>query len=407
MPVYQWKGIDRQGKPTRGSRDAENGRALRLQLKRDGVMVTELVESKMARSQGSREIRLDRFFKRVSQSDVGFMTRQLATLLEAGIPLVEALQALMDQAEQEEFKEILTDIRDKVNEGSPLADALRSHKKAFSPLYINMVTAGEASGNLEAVLKRLSDFMENQAKLKGKVSGALAYPLFMIVLMSGIVGLLMVVVVPQVTSVFEDFGQALPWYTQLLIATSSFLGSFWWLVLLLIGATYYGWRRWVGTTAGRMKWDTMMLTVPMLGSLFMMVAVARFARTLSTLLASGVPVLQAMDITRNVLGNAELMRVVEDARNSLREGESIATPLRRSGVFPPIVTHMIAIGERSGQLEEMLEHVAAAYDLQVETKLTAVTGLLEPLAIVIMGGLTGGIAFSIVMPLMQINQFAG
>jgi general secretion pathway protein F len=208
-----------------------------------------------------------------------------------------------------------------------------------------------------------------------------------------------------VTSIFEGFDATLPWYTRALIFISDAIGSFWWLMFLLAGAGYWAFRRWKATPEGRAVWDAKILKFPLMGKLVLMIAIARFSRTLSTLLASGVPVLSALDITRNVLGNAELMRVVEDARGSIREGESIAEPLKRSGEFPPIVTHMIAIGERSGQLEEMLEHVAIAYENQVDTRLATMTSLLEPIMIVVMGVMAGSIALAILMPLMQINEF--
>jgi general secretion pathway protein F len=268
-----------------------------------------------------------------------------------------------------------------------------------------MVAAGEASGTLEVVLARLADFLESQAKLKSKVSGALAYPAFMAVTTLGILLVMMTVVVPKVTSVFSDFDKSLPWYTELLIFFSNALIGYWWLIGAVIGGGIYGFRRWLATEDGRKRWDIFVLKVPLFGQLIVMASVSRFARTLATLLSSGVPVLQAMEITRNVIGNTELMRVVEEARVSVREGEGLAKPLRQSKRFPPIVTHMIAIGERSGQLEEMLEHVAAAYDQQVDVRVAAMTSLLEPLIILVMGGMSGGIAFSILMPLLQINEF--
>ncbi len=405
MAVYEFRGINASGKEIKGVRDAENVRALRMVLRRDGVILTQALEEAEAKKKKSREVDFGRYFRRVSAVDVAMATRQLATLLKAGVPLVESMSALIDQLDNPELKAALTQTRDKVNEGSSLADALRAHPTIFQGLYVNMVAAGEASGTLEAVLARLADFLESQSKLKNKVASALAYPAFMALMSLATVGIMMVVVVPKVTSIFEDFQQALPWYTRLLIFTSDMVVGYWWLILAAMFGAFYAWRRWVNTPDGRLKWDRWLLTVPLFGKLFTMVAVSRFARTLSTLLASGVPLLQAMEITRNVLGNVELMRVIEEAASSIREGESIAAPLKRSGRFPPIVTHMIAIGERTGQLEEMLEHVAHAYDNQVETRVQMMTSLLEPAMIVIMGGISGSIAFSILMPLMRINEF--
>jgi general secretion pathway protein F len=246
--------------------------------------------------------------------------------------------------------------------------------------------------------------LDDQARLQSKVRGALAYPLVMAVVVVLVLFLMMSVVVPKVTAIFENFNQTLPWYTRLLITVSNVFSNYWWLLAALIGGGIYWFRRWRASEEGRKKWDLFVLEVPLFGPLLTMVAVARFSRTLATLLASGVPVLTAMDITRNVLGNTELMRVVEDASGSIREGEGIAKPLRQAGRFPPIVTHMIAVGERSGQLEEMLLHVAEAYDQQIEVRVGAMTSVLEPLLIVVMGTVVGGIAFAILMPLLRLNE---
>ncbi len=304
-----------------------------------------------------------------------------------------------------ELKTAFTQSRDKINEGSSFADALKAHPTIFPTLYVNMVAAGEASGTLDGVLARLASFLENQAKLKNKVTSALAYPAFMLLMGMVTVSIMMVVVVPKVTAIFEDFEQALPWYTQVLIWMSGVFTNYWWLLIGLGTLGVFGFRRWKASPKGRESWDRFTLDAPLFGSLILMVAVSRFSRTLATLLKSGVPLLNAMEITRNVLENTELMRVIEEARVSIREGESIAAPLKRSKRLPPIVTHMIAVGERSGQLEEMLENVADSYDAQVESKVQTLTSLLEPMLIVLLGGISGGITFAILMPLMRINEF--
>lgn len=405
MTVYAYKGVNRTGKSVKGVRDADSPRALRNVLKREGVMVTEVLERAEAERKAAKDIDLARFFKRVSTFDVAMATRQLSVLLRSGIPLVEALTALIDQIDHPDLDAAFTDARDKVNEGKSFAEALRAHPRVFAGLYVNMVAAGEASGTLEAVTERLADFLEGQAQLKNKVTSALAYPGFMMLMTVAILVLMMTVVVPQVTGIFADFNTTLPWYTRLLIFMSDIMLGYWWLLAILGGLGFYAFRKWLEKPAGRAKWDRKLLELPVLGDLILKVAVARFSRTLATLLSSGVPVLQALDITKNVLGNTRLMSVVEDARDSVREGEGLAKPLKASGAFPPIVTHMIAIGERSGQLEEMLEHVGAAYDQQVEMRIATMTSLIEPLIIVFMGVTAGFIAFSIMMPLIQINEF--
>lgn len=406
MAVYEYRGIAvATGKPVRGIRDAENPKALRAVLRREGILLTLATEESAAKASGARrEIDLFKFFRRISGTDVAMTTRQLATLVRAGIPLVDSLGALIDQVEKEELKTVLSRVREKVNEGTSFAKALEAHPRVFPPLYVNMVAAGEASGTLEQVLERLADFMEAQSRLKGKVGAALAYPALMVVIGTVLIGFLMVAVVPKVTAIFESMDRALPWYTQLLIGVSTFAASYWWLLAIIAGIGVWIFRKWKATKEGRLKWDGFVLRVPIFGPLIQMVAVARFAKTLSTLLASGVPLLKAMDIVKNVLENALLEKVVVEATGSIREGESIAEPLRRSGQFPPIVTHMIAVGEKSGQLEQMLESVANAYDSQVETRVQALTSLLEPLMIVVMGGAVGFIAVSILMPLIQMNE---
>ena len=405
MAVFEWRGIDGRGKEIRGIRDADNVKVLRALLKRDGVLLTQALEGAKAQQAKARDVDFGKMFRRVSTLDVAMATRQFATLLKSGVPLVESISALIDQMESPEMKTAFTQTRDKVNEGSSLHDALKMHPAIFPPIYVNMVEAGEASGTLEAVLARLADFLEGQAKLQGKVTSALAYPAFMALMGMGTVGIMMVVVVPKVTAIFEDFEQALPWYTRALIFTSDLVTNYWWAIVALAVMAVVWFRRWKATAEGRARWDAFVLRAPLFGKLILMVSVARFARTLATLLKAGVPLLRAMEITRNVLGNVELMKVIEDAAGSIREGESIAQPLKRSGKFPPIVTHMIAIGERSGQLEEMLENVATSYDAQVEARVQMMTSLLEPMMIVVMGGVSGFIAFSILMPLMRMNEF--
>ena len=405
MPGFEYKGLEvASGKSVKGYRDADSPKALRALLRREGVLLTLATPENERKARAKRDIQLLGFLYRPSSGDVAILTRQLATLVRAGVPLVESITALVDQVEKESLVRILTDVSENLKEGKAFASCLGAHPKVFPPLYINMVAAGEASGTLEAVLERLSDFMEAQARLKGKLVSALAYPVLMTLIASVLVGALMVGVVPKVTSMFENMQQELPWYTALLIFISDTLASYWWLIFGGIGLAIYAFRRWQATPGGRMIWDRLMLRLPLFGRLNLLVAVARFSRTLATLLASGVALLPAMDIVKSVLGNVQLEAVVKVAIGSIREGESIAEPLRRSGYFPPMVTHMIAVGEKSGQLEQMLQNVSRAYEADVETRVTTLTSLLEPLIIVVMGGMVAFIAMAIIMPLVQMNQ---
>lgn len=405
MAVWEFRGIVIQsGSAVKGVRDAESPKALRAILRRDGILLTEATEEKRHQAKARRELDLLAFFRRPSASDVAVMTRQLATLVRAGVPLVDSLSALMDQVEKESLVKVLGQVRENVNQGTSFAKSLEQHPKVFPALYHNMVSAGEASGTLESVLERLADFMENQARLRGKVAAALMYPALMSVVGTVVVTVLMVTVVPKVTAVFDNIGQALPWYTQLLIFSSRLLANWWWAIAVVIVLGTWLFRRWQRTSQGQLKWDRFLLKVILFGRLNLLTAVARFARTLATLLSSGVQLLRAMEIGSNVLQNAYLQTIVADAISSIREGESIAEPLKRSRAFPPMVTHMIAIGERTGQLEEMLENVARAYEADVETRVTALTSLLEPLMIIALGISVGFIVISILMPLMQMNQ---
>jgi len=405
MAVFEYRGIQiASGKPVKGYRDADNAKSLRAVLRRDGVLLTEANEEAERGSKSGKKVDLFAFMKRPSTADVAVMTRQLATLVRAGVPLVESVAALTEQVEKEQLKKTLTAVRETLNEGTSFAKSLEAHPKIFPSLYTNMVAAGEASGTLEAVLERLADFMESQARLKGKVTAALAYPVLMMFIGIVMVSVLMVAVVPKVTSIFENLGHALPWYTQLLITVSAIMAGYWWLIIGVVTGAVWWFRRWRATAAGKLKFDTLRLVVPIFGRLTLLVSVARFARTLSTLLSSGVQLLQAMEIGRHVLENARLESVISEAIGSIRGGESIAEPLKRARVFPPMVTHMIAVGEKTGQLEAMLENVSRAYEADVETRVVALTSLLEPLMIVLLGGVVGFIAMAILMPLIQMNE---
>lgn len=408
MAVFVYQGIlIGSGKPTKGVRDAENAKSLRSVLRKDGILLTEAREESEALASKQKGFHLPSFADRVSTMEVAIVTRQLSTLLRAGIPLFESMSALVEQVEKASLKHALTNIREQIREGISFAKALEGHPKVFPSLYVSMVRAGEASGTLEAVLDRVTTFMESQARLKDKVTSAMMYPALMFVIGSGLISVLMVAVVPNITQIFQSMDQALPWYTQLLIGVSSFMSSYWYLLLGSIGIGVWRFRHWHATAAGRYRWDGFIMTVPILGKVMRKLAISRFSRTLATLLSAGVALLTAMDIVRGVLGNAVLEKVVAEAIGSIREGQSIAEPLKKSGQFPAMVTQMISIGERTGQLENMLENVGIAYDADVESSVQRLTSLLEPLMIVFMGGSVAFIAFAILMPLMQISSAVG
>lgn len=408
MPVYAYKGLADDGREVKGLQDAESPKGLRTTLKKQGIRIVEHREetSKLGGLQisGSTEIDLKKYFERVTVADVALVTRQLATLLRSGITLIDALTAIVEQLDNEKFKRIFGAIKTGVNEGSSLADAMAEHPATFDELYISMVRAGEASGALDKVLVRLADFTEAQAKLKSKIMGALLYPLIMLGVGSVIMVVLFVVVIPRITKIFQQVKADLPPQTRLLIFVADVIRNYWWLLVPLVAGSIFYFFRWKKSKKGRPKWDRFTLRVPVLGPVVRLVAIARFSRTLATLLRSGVPVLTALDITKDVLNNLRLAEVVTEAREAIREGESISTPLRKSKEFPPIVVHMVATGEKSGQLEEMLEHVADNYDFQVDQKVERLTTLIEPIMIVGMGGAVAFIVFSILMPILQLSQ---
>lgn len=413
MPAYAYTGLTAKGKSIKGVATADNLASLKANLKREGVFLTTVTESTNAAvaqakaGGGGREIDLSGLFDRVQPKLVAATTRLLATLLHAGVTLPESLKALTDQVESPRFKAILSDIAVRVNEGSSFAESLAKYPKVFPQLYVNMVRAGEASGALETVLYRLSEFMEKQLEIRGRVSKALMYPIVLAILGAVIVTVLMVGIVPKITGMFEDMQAELPWNTRLLVFMSNFMANFWWLIVLSIVGGVWFFRRWRATAAGRWIGDRMVLATPVLQDLVRKIAIARFARTLSTLLAAGVQLLAALDIVRTLLGNSVLEKVVSDARDNIREGEGIAAALKHSGEFPSLVTHMIAVGERSGQLEQMLSDLADAYDRETTTTIERFTALLEPLTIVLMGGAVGFVIYSIMRPIMMITEMAG
>ena len=403
MAVYEYKGLNDKGKSISGLVDADSPKSAREKLRRDGIFPTSLTEGKETKSL-SREIDLKQVFERIGTRDIAIMTRQMSTLLRAGLPLISTLNALADQVESSKLTKVISQIRERVNEGASLATAMSDYPHIFPDLYVNMVAAGESSGSLEIVLSRLADYMEDQVQIKNKILTALAYPIIMVCIAIGVIGILFTYVIPKFVEIFEDIHQALPLPTQVLIGLAEFSQKFWWLILILVIAAVYGLRRYRNTEKGRDVFDRTSLKIPIFGTIIRLSAISRFTKTLSTLLASGIPLLKALDIVKRIVNNTVISEAVENASENIKEGASIAEPLRRSGVFPPMVTHMIASGEQSGELEAMLEKVSEFFDSEVEIRVTAMTTLLEPIMILIMAGVVGFIVVSILLPLLQMNQ---
>lgn len=407
MPVYAYKGLNQTGRSVGGIIDADSPKTARIKLRRTGVYPTELNEQ---RAEDASEIKLSlnfdvgQLFERVAPEDLALMTRQLSTLVGAGLPLVECLSALVEQVDSARQKRILSQVREKVVEGGTLADALKAHPRVFSELYVNMVRAGEASGALDVVLLRLADYTERSAALRSKVRSALTYPTLMALVGGGILLFLLSYVVPKITKIFEDTHQKLPAMTVVLLAVSGFAQQYWWLIVAIVLLAVIGVRLSRRTPAGQLRFDKATLRIPYFGKVLKKVALARFARTLSTLLEGGIPLLQSLDIVKNVVSNVVLRNAIEDGRNSIREGHSVAEPLKKSGVFPPLLVHMIAVGEKSGELEAMLKKAADAYDNEVEASVSALSSIMEPMIIIFMGSVVLFMVFAIMVPIFELND---
>ncbi|MFZ8932994.1 MAG: type II secretion system inner membrane protein GspF [Bacteriovoracaceae bacterium] len=400
MAIFNYSGIDRSGKEIKSTITAENASIAKTKLRSNGVMLLSIKEQKSKEAKKKSSL----IGPRINIQDISLMTRQLATLTKARIPIVEALTALQDQTENPQLKVILSEVKTKVNEGTSLAQALADYPKVFSNVYTNMVDAGEKSGTLDVVLIRLAEFSENQVKLGNRIKGAMLYPLIMIIMGTLMMGIIFVFVIPKITKIFISMKKELPLQTEICIWISNFLQNYWHACIIAI---ILGWaitKKYITTKNGEKIYHKLVLRLPIIGELARMINVARFSSTLSTLLNSGVPILAAMKIVRNLIGNVHMQKAVEEARISVSEGSSMIGPLIKSGYFPSMVTHMIKLGEKSGELETMLQIVADNYEDQVDVKLSGLTSTLEPIMMIVMGGAVGFIIFSVVAPMMELNQ---
>lgn len=409
MPVYQYRGYKADGASATGIVDAESPKVARLKLRKDGVFPTEMAEQEGAtktvipRSSSGLIAGVARS-PVLTVSDVALMTRQLATLLVAGLPLVDALGVLMDQTEKKGVKGLLADVREAIRGGASYSAVLERYPRDFSSIYVHMVRAGEASGALDQILFRLAEFLEKQLALKNKVTNAILYPAIMLVVGTLVLFFLVTFVVPKITAVFAHSKQALPWPTIVLMEISQFCSDYWMVLLAGILTGIWGLRRFKKTETGRVLADRLLLQLPLIGQVARMVSISRLASTLATMLSSGVQLLEALDVSRRVMNNRVLEQAVEEARQNIREGETIAEPLKRSGQFPPLVTHMIAVGEKSGEMEEMLRRIGQIYDGEVDRVITRFTSLLEPIMIVVMGVVVLFIVVAILLPIFEMGQ---
>ena len=400
MPdTYVYRVRDREGKLLEGSLEAESQVLVANKLRQMGYVPIAI--DKQGGGLGSKEFSIN-FGTGVKLKDISIFSRQFATMINSGLSLLRSLNILAEQTENKRFAEVIDQVRQDVEKGASLSQALSKHPKVFNKLYVSMVRAGEIGGVLDSVLLRLASTIEKQVELRGKIKSALTYPIAVLALVVLIVTAMLLFIVPIFKGLYEDLGGTLPVVTRVLLGVSTALKTFF--PLFVIGAFVAVWllRRWIATTGGRAKWDALKLKLPIIGGLVQKTALARFASTLSALLRSGVPILESLEIVSDTVSNAVVAKAVQETQTAVKGGESIAKPLSQHKVFPPMVTQMMAVGEETGALDEMLEKIGEFYEREVEATVDALTSLLEPLLIVVLGGAVGGMVVALYMPMFQI-----
>ncbi len=425
MPIFEYKALTSNGKTKKGIVDADTARDARSQLRNNHMHVTEMWEvadEKRAKkdksvTKGSRKTtrpkkkkpggilskEIEIFQPKISTRDLATFTRQFSTLLRSGIQLADGLNALVEQCGDSHFERVLRNIKEEITSGNNLAEAMAKHPRFFSDLYVNMIRAGEASGNLDVVLTRIADYLQKQASLKGKVLAAITYPAIMVVVGLAVVIFLMSYVVPNITQILKNRGQPLPWITEVLMGVSDFTKDYWIYILLALVIGGILLKGMIGTDAGRLKFDSILLRLPIFGNLFSKQAISRFAMTFSTLLKSGLPALDSLKIVALVVNNARLTQVINDIHARIIEGADIATPIRKSKVFPPMVGYMVSVGEQSGQLEEILDRIAESYEEELDLSIQRLTSMIEPVIIILLAVVVGFIIAAVMLPLLDFS----
>lgn len=409
MAVFEYKGFDKAGAPVAGVIDADTPKVARSKIRRMGHFPTDVKEQTGAATQGSglnMEINVAQYLEFITTRDIANLTNQMSVLLGASVPMGETLAALVDQTEKGKLKVVLSNIRERVNEGATLADAMSDHPKVFDTLFISMVRAGERTGALGEVLDRLAKFADASVRLQGQIVSAMAYPILMMLVGVFLMVAIFVGVLPQVRTMFASFGgeENLPLITKFVFFVGDMLVGYGWIVPIIAGLVYFLFHRWVSKPEGRESFDRFKLRMPLFGRMNRLVAVSRFCRTLGTLLVSGVPIITALAIVKDVVGNVIIADTIREASINIQEGQSIAKPFKDSGQFPPMVIHMIQVGERTGELERMLNLIADAYEGEVETTIKGVTSLLGPLTILVMGGVIFVVALGLLLPMQQLSR---
>jgi type II secretion system protein F len=419
MPTFSYVAVDGNGKKVSGQLTADNQKDAIARIRQQGQFPTQVTLTSRNGAEAAvaavgtpaeavgKEKRRAPLFQRIGTHDMAVFSRQLANLVKGGLPIITSFSALIDHTENLKLKETLMKARSDVEAGSTLHEALGAHPRVFSPLYVNMVRAGEASGELPGVLEWLADLLEKEQARRTQIRSALAYPLLLVVVGTGAVAALITFLIPQFKTVFEEMNQALPLPTQILMGISDLIKARWWLMLGIAALSFFGVRQYGRTPQGRFQLDSLKLRVPILGKLWHKMAVARLARTLSTLLRGGVPILDAMEVVRGVLGNEVLSKAVEEARGRVREGEHLAESLRATRLFPALLVQMLGVGEQTGDLDGVLNTVANTFDVEVDSTMKSLLSLLEPVIILGMGGLVAGIIMAMLLPIFQMNVMAG
>lgn len=404
MAKFSWEGKNRTGQVQKGEMDAPNEAAVNAQLRRNGIMPTKVKE----RGKGlDVELKIPGFAPKITTKDLVVFTRQFATMIDAGLPLVQCLDILGRQQDNKTFKGILVNVKEAVESGSTFADALKKHPKAFDDLYVNLVAAGEVGGILDTILNRLAAYIEKALKLKKQVKSAMTYPTTIIGIAVLVIAVILVFVIPAFEKMFADFGGSLPMPTQIVINISNFIQKYILVIIAGIFLTIWGVKRIYRTKAGRAAIDRWALKVPVFGILIRKVAVAKFTRTLGTMISSGVPILDGLDIVAKTAGNKTVETAIYKVRQSISEGKTIAEPLEESGVFPPMVCQMIAVGEQSGAIDTMLNKIADFYDDEVDDAVSNLTAMMEPLLMLFLGTTVGGLVIAMYLPIFKLAGTVG
>lgn len=402
MPVYQWVAITRKGRKLKGEVDAANEKIAMGQLKKRNLTVKKLKPKPKDLFAGVSFMQ-----PKVKKRDIVIFTRQFSTMIDAGLPLVQGLQILAEQSENPTFKAILKRINMDVEGGSTLAEALKKHPEIFDNLFVNLVAAGEVGGILDTILRRLATFIEKAEKLKSQIKGAMTYPIVVMAIAIIVIVVILVFVIPVFEDMFKSFGSALPVPTQIVVNMSQFIQSYWYLIFGALFAMGFVFKKYRNSTGGRKVTDALALKLPVFGDLLKKTAVARFTRTLGTMLSSGVPILDALEIVAKTSGNVIIEEILFEVRGSIAEGQTIAEPLSENEIFPGMVIQMIAVGEATGALDTMLEKIADFYDDEVDTAVEALTSMLEPLLMLFLGGSIGGLVVAMYLPIFQMAGAVG